>query len=78
MNEEVIVFALIIAVVMYVIILWKFTLLGNYTNDLDNRINLLEEEFYTERLFKTDKQRFDLALQRCVKKLVNKELEKRG
>lgn len=76
MNESVIISAWLITTLLFVIILWKFILLKKYVDDLDCRIKSMELDDFMERAFKTDAQRFDLALRRGVKKLVSEELEK--
>jgi predicted Holliday junction resolvase-like endonuclease len=73
MNDNVIIVAFVLILILFIILLD----IKEQYDDLEDRIKSVEEEFYTEKLFKTDNQRFDLALQMCVKKLVSEELEKR-
>lgn len=76
MNENVIISVLVIMTLLFCIVLWKFILLEKYVDDLDYRIKSMEMDDFLERAFKTDNQRFDLALRKGVKKLVSEELEK--
>ena len=76
MGENIIISVLVIMTLLFVIVLWKVILLENYVNDLDYRIKSMEMDDFLERAFKTDNQRFDLALRKGVKKLVSQELEK--
>ena len=46
-------------------------------DDLEYRIQSIILDDFMERAFKSDNQRFDLALRDGVRKLVSEELEKR-
>ena len=77
MNNNVIIAFATIFTALSIITLYKLSLLEKYMNDLDYRIKSMEMDDFLERAFKTDNQRFDLALRKGVKKLVSEKLEKR-
>jgi hypothetical protein len=76
-NEEVVVVSFILTLILFIILLDKLSMLKERCDDLEYRIQSIILDDFMERAFKSDNQRFDLALRDGVRKLVSEELEKR-